>query len=246
MDDPQEGTNMDQQEQGAGDEIAAYTASLEEMISSTDGTDWGGHAGLDLYGTIDGHSVRIMFNSHARTPEGALRNLLKGVSVAVNEFHMKPYNPKETAGPAQNAKPAGGAPAPAGTVNPPARTAGNPPAPAGNGAGAPPPPGGNAPAAPATTGGAIAIQQVKVLPQPDGKSKVEFWNPGRKYAELNIVMMPDKVAKMFSDGTGAAWTLDHFNKAGLYNVNLSVTWVPSKNVDSKGVPYKNVAKIENA
>lgn len=32
----------------------------------------------------------------------------------------------------------------------------------------------------------VDIQQIKVLPQPDNKVKVEFWNPGRKYPEETV------------------------------------------------------------
>lgn len=223
---------------------AGYLASLEELLHSTDGVDYGGGAFIDMYGTKKdangaAHKVKIGLISHAKTPEGALRNLMSAVKVAIEEYKMQPYDFTLQNSPAVNAPstPAIAKQPAAGTMTPTA-------------------PGAPVPAAPKTPassagetvlrGGTFDIVKIEVLPKTDGKVEVKFWASGRKFADLTAVKTPEAMAKMFAEGTGAGWLPEHFSKVGAYETALKVYWVPSEKTNSNGVPYKNLSKIENA
>lgn len=215
------------------DDQDIYISTLEELISSTENCDYGGGAWLDLYGMVDGHPVKINLTSHARTPESALRNLMKTVTEAIHEYKLKPYNPT-------SATPAS-APASSRAAAPTAPTTSSAPVvpPVSVAGAAPPAPGVNA-----SAGGVIVTERVEVVPRADGKTEVKFWAANRKFADLIVVRLPTALAEQFSAATGASWTAAHFEHANSYAIALRVTWVPSTRLNNSGQPYKNVEKIE--
>lgn len=209
------------------DDQDIYINTLEELISSTENCDYGGGAWLDLYGMVDGHPVKINLTSHARTPGGALQNLMKTVTEAIHEYKLKPYNPTSAI--------LASAPAPSRAAAPPAPVA----PPVSMARAAPPAPGVNA-----SAGGVIVTERVEVVPRADGKTEVKFWAANRKFADLIVVRLPTDLAEQFSAATGEGWTIAHFQHASSYAIALRVTWVPSTRLNNSGQPYKNVEKIE--
>lgn len=88
------------------------------------------------------------------------------------------------------------------------------------------------------------IVKLDVTPRADGKVKVGLFGEGRKFADLNIVNTPERLALMFSK-TGK-WEAEHFTQSAAYKVDYIVGWEYSENKNSAGNPYKNVVSIESA
>jgi len=83
--------------------------------------------------------------------------------------------------------------------------------------------------------------RMQITPQPDGKSKVEFYLQGRQYPEITMSMMPERCAAMLSTTDG--WTPNHFLQSGNFTVKYAVTWKYSDNLNKAGKPYKNIVSI---
>jgi hypothetical protein len=201
----------------------------------------GGVAWCDIYGkTRDEagglHLVKISLTHRSDNASEALRGLMEALQMAKEEFHLTPYQPDFGNAPAQarqTAVPALTQPAavPGQPVVPPTPAVPAAPAPVQAPAGQ---------AAAPSTGGIIVINEIKVTPQPGGKSMVEMMSAGHKWADLKMTQTPELLAQKF----GAGWTAAHFQAAAIYNnLNLKVAWVPSTNLKQDGTPYKNFSNI---
>ena len=90
----------------------------------------------------------------------------------------------------------------------------------------------------------IKIDRIVIKPQPNGQADLEFWQTGRKFPELKQRGTPDRLVSLMAP-TGA-WKPEHFAKASDVAASLLVTCEPSKNLNTKGEPYKNVVKVRRA
>lgn len=95
-------------------------------------------------------------------------------------------------------------------------------------------------------GGDVLAEKFEVMPRADGKADVKFFSTGHRYPDLTFTRTPEALSKLFQEGTGAGWTIDHFQKAGSYTVALRVSYVNSDKLNTQGKPYKNVTTISNA
>lgn len=192
----------------------------------------GGVAFMELWGTVTDSATerreafKINVTARAETVQGAIDQIIAGMRYANEVYHLKPYNPMAPQTPNR--------PAPVtNQPNPNVKT---------NSAAAPAP----APSQPVQEnenqpeGGVIRVVKVLVTPRTDGKSKVEFFGAGRKYADLSSVMTPDSLANLF----GSGWTPDHFMVATEYQVSFSAYWRNSEKMNSAGKPYRNVVRLE--
>lgn len=87
---------MADQTQDVQQDVQEYIDSLEQALASTDGVDYGGGAWTDLYGIKKDesgavHQFRINITSHARTPRGALDNLMDGIGYAQETYRLNPW-----------------------------------------------------------------------------------------------------------------------------------------------------------
>lgn len=194
----------------------------------------GGVAFMELWGTVTDSATerreafKINVTARAETVQGAIDQIISGMRYANEKYHLKPYNPMAPQTPNR--------PAPVtNQPNPNVKT---------NSAAAPAP--APAPSQPVQEnenqpeGGVIRVVKVLVTPRTDGKSKVEFFGAGRKYADLSSVMTPDSLANLF----GSGWTPDHFMVATEYQVSFSAYWRNSEKMNSAGKPYRNVVRLE--
>lgn len=120
---------------------------------------------------------------------------------------------------------------------PPGLTA--PPAP-----GSSSPPGGTGTEPPGTQNGSVIQTEFIKITAPKGKPVIEFWRPNRQYAEIRHNLGAEDLLKKSPKLAEAGWTVEHFAIGQEYTVPLNVHWVPSTNLDSKGNPYKNIARVE--
>lgn len=190
----------------------------------------GGVAFMELWGTVTDSATerreafKINVTARAETVKGAIDRIIAGMQYANEVYHLKPYNPMAPQTPNR--------PAPVtNQPNPNVKT---------NAAAAPAPAPSQPVQANAADNGVIQVAKVVVTPRTDGKSKVEFFGAGRKYADLSSVMTPDSLANLF----GSGWTPDHFMVATEYQVSFSAYWRNSDKLNSSGKPYRNVVKLE--
>ena len=194
----------------------------------------GGVAFVELWGTVTDSATerreafKINVTARAETVQGAIDQIIAGMRYANEVYHLKPYNPMAPQ-----------------TPNRPAPVVTNQPNPnVTNSAAAPAP--APAPSQPvqenAADNGVIQVAKVVVTPRTDGKTKVEFFGAGRKYADLSSVMTPDSLANLF--GAIGGWTPEHFVVATEYQVSFSAYWRNSEKMNSAGKPYRNVVRLE--
>ena len=194
----------------------------------------GGVAFMELWGTVTDSATerreafKINVTARAETVQGAIDRIIAGMQYANEVYHLKPYNPMSPQTPNR--------PAPVtNQPNPNVKT---------NSAAAPAP--APAPSQPvqenAADNGVIQVAKVVVTPRTDGKTKVEFFGAGRKYADLSSVMTPDSLANLF--GAIGGWTPEHFVVATEYQVSFSAYWRNSEKMNSAGKPYRNVVRLE--
>lgn len=233
------------------EDVQVYISSLENSLAETDGTDYGGGAWTDLYGiktiknedgTESRYPVKVNFTSHARTPYGALKNLLIAIAQVESEYHLKPYNtlnPISPTGhaPAQNAPAQNAAPrapvvsAATGAVlvpSMPPATVSAPVAPSG--------------AAVDTSRGFHECDYFEVVLLPSQKIDIKFWIIGRQFAELTTQKTPEQAAAIFAAGTGQGWTREHFATSFRYDIKTRVHWKQGK-ANPKGGFYKDFEAV---
>lgn len=194
----------------------------------------GGVAFMELWGTVTDSATerreafKINVTARAETVQGAIDQIIAGMRYANEVYHLKPFNPLAPQTPNRPV------PAPS-QPNPNVKT---------NAAAAPAP--APAPSQPvqanAADNGVIQVAKVVVTPRTDGKTKVEFFGAGRKYADLSSVMTPDSLANLF--GAIGEWTPEHFMVATEYPVSFNAYWRNSDKVNSAGNPYRNVVRLE--
>jgi hypothetical protein len=101
-------------------------------------------------------------------------------------------------------------------------------------------------AAPQTLGGKpifeIHAQLMKILPQPGGKTRVEFRQVGDEWPRISITRQADKLVSMFAD-TEEGLTLEFFKTADEVSVNYSIKYVESDRLSTSGNPFKDVVSI---
>jgi len=197
----------------------------------------GGVAFLELWGTVTDSATerreafKINITARGLSPQEALDSIIDCMKYANERYHLKPYNPlapqtpRKPVGttPEPNVKTASAA-APAPVAKPQSPTA--------------------AVAQPAQLdNGTIRVVKVVVTPRTDGKSKVEFFAEGRRYADLSAVMTPDNLANLFG-AVDEAWSPEHFQVATEYPVSFTAFWKESDKVNTAGKHYRNVVKLE--
>jgi hypothetical protein len=87
---------------------------------------------------------------------------------------------------------------------------------------------------------------IDILPQADGRSKVEFYGdtygqPRDKFPTTSSLWTPDKLQELLAPYY--EFLQDTFGKAGTFSVDFNVEYYFSKKTNQAGNPYKNVAKI---
>ena len=83
----------------------------------------------------------------------------------------------------------------------------------------------------------MVCEQMDVLPQPDGRVKIEFYQAGHRYADIQGVLPVDGWTKILND-------IDvNLAAAGKYSGKFEITWKASSKTNSKGVPYKNITNV---
>jgi hypothetical protein len=87
---------------------------------------------------------------------------------------------------------------------------------------------------------------IDILPQADGRSKVEFYGdtygqPRDKYATTSSLWTPDKLQELLLPYYD--FQQDTFGVAGTFNMDCNVEYYFSKKTNQAGNPYKNVAKV---
>lgn len=189
----------------------------------------GGVAFMELWGTVTDSATerreafKINVTARAETVQGAIDQIIAGMRYANEVYHLKPYNPMAPTTPQNRPAPVTNQP------NPNVKT---------NSAAAAPAP--SQPVQENADNGVIQVVKIVVTPRTDGKTKVEFFGAGRKYADLSSVMTPDSLANLF----GSGWTPDHFMVATEYPVSFNAYWRNSDKMNSAGKPYRNVVRLE--
>jgi hypothetical protein len=91
----------------------------------------------------------------------------------------------------------------------------------------------------------MRIGRMEVIPKPDGRVDLKFYdpNPGMKYAVLSVNNWTVESALKLLEPTGA-WEADHLAKANQFTVNYKAFYVLSEKTNTKGLPYKNVVRLE--
>lgn len=199
--------------------------NLEESIVKEALPEAGGVAWVELYGKKsddDGvHDVKINLTSRASTPAEALQQLLETLQMAKEVYKLTPYI-KSNKAPAKNEPvkteitpaPITGAPAPQEPVYEDIEPQVN----------------------------KIAAVKLVSTPRADGKTRLDFYEAGHQYPDIAAVMSPEQLATLMLP-TGA-WTADHFKTLATYNVECTVLWKNSQNLNKNGKPYKNIVRVE--
>ncbi len=221
------------------------------VIDDTVLLDAGGVAFMTLHGEKtdpDGkkHAVEVNLTSRAKTPVDALVNLIDAVSFAEETYKLYSYpqvkfsNGNPTKDPPPPFEPKYG--------TPPQQNANQPPPPQGATQASPPQGASNEPYyADVDDGKAIdgifTIDRLSVEPRPDGKSKLSFFAPGHKWPDIYAIMTPPQLAALMAEV--GQWMDTHFTSAVNYDLQqvIKVEWKNSRNVNSKGNPYKDVVRI---
>lgn len=125
----------------------------------------------------------------------------------------------------------------------------DPPAPAVTAApGAPATPAPVAPPAPAQPQASgpesIIATRLVVVPQAEGKSKIEFYADGHKFPDLSVTRKLAELRNMLR--LVGEWTDAHLSAAGDYGVKYRVEYTLSSKLNSKGNPYKDIAGVHPA
>ena len=216
------------------------TVNDEAVQEPTNFPEAGGIAWCELYGhktDEDGvlHEIKINVTSRSINTSLALRGLLETVAEAKTLYNLRPYMKNKTA---PTAQPAAAQPSP---VAQPVQPVVGAPAPSAQPVQAPEPEyvpveGG--------AGGELVANKMTVTPRPDGKSKLEFFMAGHRWADVSAVMTPDQLAGMMQ--LTGAWTPDHFKATATYDVNYRIGWRPSAKLNSNGQPYRNISTVNPA
>jgi hypothetical protein len=87
---------------------------------------------------------------------------------------------------------------------------------------------------------------IDILPQADGRSKVEFYGddfkqPRNDYPTTSSLWTPDKLQELIAPYY--EFQQDTFKMAGTFAVDMMVEYYFSKKTNQAGNPYKNVAKV---
>ena len=85
----------------------------------------------------------------------------------------------------------------------------------------------------------LTAASMKVTPLPEGKVKIEFWNPGREWAEITATKTPEQAAAML----GSGWTVAHFKTAQVYALPVTIEWRNSERLNRAGKPFKDILKV---
>lgn len=114
----------------------------------------------------------------------------------------------------------------------------------------------NAPSSPAPSSSAtqtatgkvtqeMIISRIDVTPVPDGKIKVQFFEPNHKYPDIYATRGVDEFAAVMKAATGLDWQPSHFQVAGKHEgLALKVGYTLSDKLNSKNNPYKDIQYIK--
>lgn len=92
--------------------------------------------------------------------------------------------------------------------------------------------------------GTWLIERFAVTPLPENNVKIEFFKVGAQQPNLKCNKWTvDRAVKMFVEGTGQAWTAEHFKVANQYNVRLNVDWKLGRSTGYGTARYRDVVKV---
>jgi hypothetical protein len=208
---------------------------VSQEVSFTADVSAGAFVDMWAVKIVDGKyfKIKVGLSNRAATPEAAFNGLVDAVKKIESKYPgFTPYNPDEfrvvvnktDPQPQVPATPAAPAPAGAKAVPVPAPVT---PAPA---------------ATPATGGGAVEVNKITVTPNAEGKTKIEFWKTGRKYAEVYQTWTPEQATAMFAK-LDPSWTVDKFSKPGTFEATFTVEFIYSTKLTAKGNPYKDIVDL---
>ena len=88
--------------------------------------------------------------------------------------------------------------------------------------------------------------RIDILPQSDGRTKVEFYGDTHKqpvddFLTCSSLWTADKLQELIAPYF--EFQQDTFGTAQSFSVDMTVEWKPSKNTNKAGNPYKNVARV---
>ena len=183
----------------------------------------GGIAWTELYGTKDGHDVKINVTSRGFTSIAALEGLLGCIATASQKYKLKPY--RGSAKSAPNSQPA------APTTSAAAPHPVNAPSPAATGS------------HDTTSEFVLNIVRFETQPAPGGKTKCSFYEADRKYPDLYASNTPEHLAEQMSIPGVVDWTPAHFQIAEIYEMDFQIVYKLSPKLNTKGNPYKDIVRF---
>ena len=102
-----------------------------------------------------------------------------------------------------------------------------------------------APVAPAQSGPlTMSIVKLSMLPKPDGKCQVSFFESGHKFPDIYSTKKVEDWVKFMAPTGG--WTAEHFAAVAEYDVAVVVTYTLSEKLNTKGNRYKDLASVKLA
>ena len=198
--------------------------NMEEFVPEESLPEAGGVAWTELHGYSGmGAPYKINLTARGKTPILALESLIQAVAYATVEFGMYPHPFKQdgnVAKPTEDPFPE--------TLTETAKSIASKaevkrkPVPEG--------------------GGEFTAKTIKVLPQPNSRVVIEFWNPNREYPEFKWSTAIEYAKNGLFEYTGL--DMDAYEKAGQYDVNVRGTWKLSDKVNKYGTHYKNLSTLE--
>jgi hypothetical protein len=99
----------------------------------------------------------------------------------------------------------------------------------------------------AVNGGFFEIDQITIVPRPDGRVDAGFHMAGHQYPDVKVTRDPSQIATMLNNTFGTGFTEDDMRKGqtiGNDKVSGTLYWENSTKMNSKGNPYKNLVRIE--
>lgn len=194
-----------------------YFVEKKEVLPEAGGVAW-----VELFGKKsddDGvHDVKINLTSRAGTPLEALQQLLEALSVANEIYKLTPY--MKSAKAPERPTAVESAIAQAVPLPMPQEPVYEDIEPQIN---------------------KIAAVKLVVTPRADGKARLDFYEAGHQYPDIAAVLTPEQLATMMAPI--GAWTPEHFKTLATYNVECTVLWKNSQNLNKNGKPYKNIVRV---
>lgn len=92
--------------------------------------------------------------------------------------------------------------------------------------------------------GSFTLDHIDIIPRTDGKVNVNFFAVGHKYADVYTSREPAAALAYINQTFSLQNTIEDYAKALSLPVSGTLFWKNSKNLNSKGNPYKNIVRIE--